>query len=53
MAKVKLTARLNGDDFGSFYTADSLELRTERDGRAVYVDTSSGKPNLLESNHLF
>ena len=50
MAKVKLTARLNGDDFGSFYTADSLELRTERDGRAVYVDTSSGNRIVLEGS---
>jgi Ca2+-binding RTX toxin-like protein len=50
MAKVKLNALLNGDEFGSFYTADSLELRTERDGRAVYVDTDSGNRIVLEGS---
>jgi len=50
MARINLTARLNGDDFGSFYTADSLELRTDRDGRAVYVDTDSGNRIVLEGN---
>ncbi|RYE59076.1 MAG: hypothetical protein EOP18_00010 [Rhizobiaceae bacterium] len=50
MAKVKLTARLNGDDFGSFYTADSLELRTDSDGRAVYVDVDSGNRIIVEGS---
>lgn len=50
MAQIKLTARLNGDDFSSFYTAGSLDLRTERDGRAVYVDTDSGNRIVLEGN---
>jgi Ca2+-binding RTX toxin-like protein len=50
MANVKLNALLNGDDFGSFYTADSLELRTEQDGRAVYVDTDSGNRIVLEGS---
>lgn len=50
MAKVTLNALLKGDDFGSFYTADSLELRTERDGRAVYVDTDSGNRIILEGS---
>jgi len=50
MAKVKLTARLNGEDFGSFYAADSLELRTDRDGRAVYVDVDSGSRIVIEGS---
>lgn len=50
MANVKLTARLNGDDFGSFYTASSLDLRTERDGRAVYVDTDTGNRIVVEGS---
>jgi len=50
MATVKLTARLNGDDFGSFYADDSFELRTERDGRAVYVDTDTGNRIVIEGS---
>jgi Ca2+-binding RTX toxin-like protein len=50
MAKVNLNALLNGNDFGSFYTADSLELRTERDGRAVYLDTDSGNRIVLDGS---
>lgn len=50
MAQVKLTARLHGDELGSFYTADSLELRTERDGRAVYLDTDSGNRIVIEGS---
>jgi serralysin len=50
MAKVNLNALLNGNDFGSFYTADSLELRIERDGRAVYLDTDSGNRIVLDGS---
>jgi serralysin len=50
MANVKLTARLNGDDVGSFYADDSLELRTDRDGRAVYVDTDTGNRIVIEGS---
>lgn len=50
MAKIKLDALLNGDEIDSFYTAADLELRTSRDGKAVYVDTSSGNRIVFEGD---
>ena len=50
MAQVKLNASLNGNEFGDFYTSSELELRIERDGKAVYVDTDSGNRIVLEGS---
>ena len=50
MAQVKLNARLNGDEFGDFYNENNLELRTDRDNKAVYVDTASGNRIVFEGS---
>jgi Ca2+-binding RTX toxin-like protein len=50
MAKVKLNSLLDGERIGSFYTASELELRVDRDDKAVYVDADSGNKIILEGD---
>jgi Ca2+-binding RTX toxin-like protein len=48
MAKLTLNALLEGYELGDFYTAESLDLRTDRTDKAVYVDADSGNKIIIE-----
>lgn len=48
MARLTLNALLEGNELGDFYTAETLELRTDRADKAVYLDTDTGNKIIIE-----
>ena len=48
MARLTLNALLEGNELGDFYTAETLEVRTERADKAVYLDTDTGNKIIIE-----
>eukprot|EP01035_Chromulina_nebulosa_P061193 gene61193-83704_t len=51
MVKATFTNQLNFDTIDTFYADDSLRLRTEQDGRAIYVDKESGNRIVLDGSN--
>lgn len=51
MVKATFTSQLDFESLGHYYDESSLELTTERRGKAVYVDTSSHNKIVLEGTH--
>jgi Ca2+-binding RTX toxin-like protein len=51
MVKATFTSLLDFDTVDTYYTDDSLELRTERSQKAVYVDTESGNRIVFEGTN--
>jgi len=51
MVKATFTSQLDFETLDHFYDDSSLELRTERPGKAVYVDTDSHNRIVLEGSN--
>jgi Ca2+-binding RTX toxin-like protein len=52
MVKATFTSLLDFETLDHFYDSSSLELRTERSGKAVYVDTDSHNRIVVEGTNL-
>jgi len=51
MVKATFTSQLDYESLDHYYDESSLELRTERSGKAVYVDTASHNKIVLEGSN--
>jgi Ca2+-binding RTX toxin-like protein len=51
MVKATFTSQLDFESLDHYYDESSLELRTERSGKAVYVDTDSHNRIVLEGSN--
>lgn len=51
MVKATFTSLLDFDTIDTYYADDALELRTEKNHKAVYVDTESGNRIVFEGSH--